>query len=336
MLLIIFLLVSLVYIPAYATYAIGIPLGSTAPDFTLNTIDGETISFSEYKDKVVILIYWSTDQERSISALKDGMDIYNRFKDKGVEVISLNAESDRIKAIKKIIGDLGIGFPVLIDSDRQVYGDYGIRAYPTTIIINRAGRLIYNILGYTPTYKITLEGYVRHLLGEIDEARLKKMISSYRTQKDESVLDAERNYNLALRFTEARLINQAINAVKKSIEANPDIIKFHILLGFLYLEQKKADKAIQEFNTVLRLDPDSHDAKTGLGGALILKGDIERAIEILNSAAIANPYPQMTYYELARAYELKGERDKAIEMYKKAVDRLIKGRILPSWVSKCR
>jgi tetratricopeptide (TPR) repeat protein len=332
MVLIIFLLLFLIYIPAYA---ISIPLGSTAPAFTLNSIDGDTISFSEYKNKVVILIYWRTDQERSILALKDGMDIYNRFKDKGVKVISLNAESNRIEAINKIIGDLGIGFPVLIDSDRQVYGDYGIRVYPTTIIIDRAGRLVYNIPGYTPIYKIALEGYIKHLLGEIDEAQLKQMILPYREQRDESVLDAERNYNLALRFTKARLINQAINAVKKSIEANPNIAKSHILLGFLYLEQKKADRATEEFNTALRLDPNSHDAKTGLGGALILKGDIEKAIEILNSATIANPYPQMTYYELARAYELKGERDKAIEMYKKATEKLIKEKILPSWVSKC-
>jgi tetratricopeptide (TPR) repeat protein len=85
----------------------------------------------------------------------------------------------------------------------------------------------------------------------------------------------------------------------------------------------------------VELDPNSHDAKTGMGGALILKGDIDKALEALNSAAVANPYPQMTYYELGKAYELKGDKVKSSEMYKKAIEKLIDKKILPSSISKC-
>ncbi|MHA2055737.1 MAG: tetratricopeptide repeat protein, partial [Candidatus Hodarchaeales archaeon] len=74
----------------------------------------------------------------------------------------------------------------------------------------------------------------------------------------------------------------------------------------------------------------------GLGGALILKGDIDRALEILTDATVANPYPQRTYYELGRAYELKGEQDKALEMYKKAIEKIINNKILPSSIFKCK
>src|SRR4030065_996285 len=180
-----------------------------------------------------------------------------------------------------------------------------------------------------------LEGNLQFILGEIDEAKLKNMLSPHREEQDKSLLEAERRYNLALKFTEDKLFDQDIETAKKSIEAKPDIAKSHILLGFLLLETKEADKAVEEFNKALEIDPNSHDAKTGLGGALILKGDIEKAVKDFTAASVANPYPQMTYFELGKAYELKGEKDKAIEMYKKAMEKIIKKKVLPSSISKC-
>jgi tetratricopeptide (TPR) repeat protein len=306
------------------------------PDFTLNSVVGKTVSLNEYKGKIVVLIYWETGQNRSLLALEDGKDIFKRYKKKGVQVIGLIAETENQEEIRKIIKDYEIDFPVLLDSDRQVYGDYGVRVYPSTVIIGKDGKLAYGIPGHAPTYQITLEGYLQLILGEIDKEKLKDIISPHKEVREESALKAERRYNLALKFTEARLITQAIEAVKKSMDAKPNIAKSHILLGFLFLEEKEADKALEEFNRAIELDPRSHDAKTGIGGALILKGDLDSAIEILTAAAVANPYPQMTYYELGRAYELKGEKDKSIKMYKKALEKIIKKRILPSLVSKCR
>ena len=325
---------SLLFSPV--AHAISIPVGGTAPDFTLNSIEGKTVSLSKYKGTIVVLIYWETGQIRSLLALEDGQDIFKRFKKKDVQVISLIAEIENQEEIRKIIKDYEIDFPALLDSDRQVYGDYGIRVYPSTVIIDKGGKLVYDIPGHAPTYKNTLEGYLLHILGEIDDEKLQEMLDPHKARKDKSLLEAERRYNLALNFTELGFLDQAIEAVKKSIEAKADIAKSHILLGFLLLEMKEADKALEEFNKAIELDPDSHDAKTGLGGAFILKGDIDTALEILSAASTANPYPQMNYYELGRAYELKGEKDKSIKMYKKALEKIIEKRILPSLISKCQ
>ncbi|MCK5511804.1 MAG: redoxin domain-containing protein [Thermodesulfovibrionia bacterium] len=318
-------------------YAISVALGGNAPDFSLKTAEGKTISLGEYKNKVVVLIYWRTDQERSLLALKDGQHIFNTYRNKGVQVLGLTAESEHLEAIKKVYVDYEIEFPILLDPDRQVYGDYGIRVYPSTVIIDKKGKIAYDVPGHAVTYKDAVEGYIRYILGEIGDAELQEIVSPHKKEeKDKSLLEAERRYNLALKFTEARLIDQAIDAVKKSIDANKDMVKSHILLGFLLLEEKEADEAIVEFRRALELEPRSHDAQTGIGGALILKGELDRAIEILDAAAIANPYPHMTYYELGRAYELKGEKDRAIEMYKKVTEKIINMKILPSSISKCR
>ncbi len=331
----IFFLVSLLFSPVAYANAIGIPTGSVAPDFALSALDGKSISLNAYKGKIVVLVYWRSDQERSIMALKDNKDIFKAYKGKGAQVISLVSDSENRDGVQKIVKDNEIDFPVLVDADRKVYGDYVIRVYPTTVIINKDGKIAYDIAGHSLDYKITLEGNLKLILGEIDEAKLKDMISPHREEQDKALLEAERRYNLALKFTEERLFDQAIDAAKKSIEARPNIARAHVLLGFLLLETKEADKALDEFNRALTIDPASHDAKTGLGGALISKGDIDRAIEVLSVASEANPYPQMTYYELGRAYELKGEKDRAIEMYKKAIEKIIKKKVIPFSISKC-
>ena len=316
--------------------AISISHGGEAPDFTLTSVDGKTTSLHEHQDKVVVIIFWRTEQDRSLLALKDVKDLLDKYKDKGMQVLSIIEDSDDKEQAQKIFMENHFDYPLLVDSDRNVYGKYGVRVFPTTVIVDKEGTLLYDIPSHPLTYRTKLRGYIKKILGEIDEAELEEELSPHKEEKDKSYLEASRLYNLSLKFTEARLYDQAINTLKQSIDADPKMEQSYILAGFLYLETKEGDKALESFQQALELSPDSNDAKTGLGGALILKGEIDKAIEVLESAAVANPYPQMTYYELGKAFEIKGEKDKSIEMYKKAIAKIIEKKILPSSVSKCK
>ena len=91
----ILIIVLLFFLLAGPVYPIDILPGDPAPGFSLNTIDGKIVSLSEYKDKTVVLIYWWPEQPRSLLALKDGQDILSRFKDRGVRVIGLTADTDQ-------------------------------------------------------------------------------------------------------------------------------------------------------------------------------------------------------------------------------------------------
>lgn len=315
--------VFLLCMPHSAVLAVNIPTGEDAPEFILTATNDEIISLSDYKEKIVVLIYLRPDQERSHLALKDGKYVSEAFNDKDIQVLGLFAEPDTIEEIRKIVEDYKVNFPILVDAYRDVYSDYGIRVYPSTIIIDKYGKVAYSIPGHALTYKLTLEANLRYLLGEIDEEQLKEMVSPAKEKTDESGLKAERTYNLALKFAEAGLFDNAMEAVMKSIEAGPDMAKSYMLRGSLLLKLKEADQAIESFEKALELDPLSHHAKTGLGSALFLKGDIDKAIEILEEAAVANPYPAVTYYELGKAYERKGEKDTSIKMYRKALEKTI-------------
>jgi len=319
-----------------ASSAISISYGGVAPDFTLNSIEGKSTSLNNYKGKVVVMIFWRTGQERSLLTLKDAGELLKKYKAKGLEVLGIIEDSDDREEALKVYMDNKVDYTLLIDTDRQVYGEYGVRVFPTTIIIDKQGNIAYDIPSHPLTYKTKLRGYIKKTLGEINEDELQEILSPHKEAKDPSSSEASRLYNLALKFTDSQMYDMAISTANKSIDANPHMVKSYILTGFLYLETKDTEKALASFNKALELTPDSNDAKTGLGGALILKGDVDKAIKILEPATVANPYPQMTYYELGKAYDLKGDKDRSIEMYKKAIEKIIHKKILPSSVSKCK
>lgn len=328
------LVVFLLFSPA--SDAISIATGGAAPDFTLNSVEGKTLSLSNFKDQIVVIIYWRTEHKRSLLALKDARDVLKNFKGKEVKGISVIAGSDSQSKAQDILKDNGIDYPLLVDAERRLYNDYGIQVYPTTVIIDKEGILAHDLPSHPLTYKAILTGFLKKALGEIDEGELQEILSPHNEKEDKAMLEAHRLYNLAMKFTKSGMLDLAISTARKSVEAKPELAQSHILLGYLYLETMEADKAYEAFNKALELDYHSSDAKTGLGGALILMGKIDSAIEILDSATVANPYPQMTYYELGKAYELKGDMDKSTEMYKKAIEKIIHKQILPSSISRCQ
>lgn len=309
--------------------------GEAAPGFTLRAIGGEPVSLSEFRGSIVVLVYWRTDQERSLQAITDLQGLYGKYRDRGVRIIGISAEVDAKESISAMVRDRGIEFPMLLDSEREVYGAFGIRVYPSTIIIDREGKFAHAIPGHALSYKLQIDGRLRYMLGEISEEELKEYLSPEREVKDEALLKAQRRYNLALKFTGTRLYDQAIMMARQSIMAKPDFADSHVLLGFLLLETDETDGAFETFQKALEIAPASRDARTGLGSVLIAKGELDRAIKILTEAAELNPHPQRAFYELGRAYALKGEESKSAEMYKKALSNIIHKHILPSSVSRC-
>jgi tetratricopeptide (TPR) repeat protein len=330
------LVITLLFLLSAVTDAISIPLGQKAPDVSLARPEGGSIGLADFKGKTLVFIFWRTGQKRSIMALEDAMVVYDKYAKKGVEVIGAIEDSDDLEAAKKIYEEKGIKFPLVIDSQRNAYGAFGVRVYPTTVIIDGEGILTYDIPSHPLTYRTKLDGYVRKIIGEISEEELKAVLSPKKEEKDEATLEAERHYNLAMKFLKMRLMDQALDEAVKSVKARDDMARGHILVGFLYLNDGDADSAMKAFDRALEIDPSSNDAKTGKGGALVLKGEYDEAITILKEAAVANPYAQMTYYELGKAYEKKGENEEAIKMYRKAIEKMIHKKILPSSIARCQ
>jgi len=112
-------------------------VGALAPDFTLPTLDGETVKLDELKGQPVVLNFWTT---------KCGWCRYQMpylqaaFEEKGQEMkfIAINMRESNDK-VQQYAEDEGLGFTMALDSDGAVAYEYNIRYIPATFFIDEQG-----------------------------------------------------------------------------------------------------------------------------------------------------------------------------------------------------
>jgi len=80
------------------------------------------------------------------------------------------------------------------------------------------------------------------------------------------------------------------------------------------------DRAIEDFNKAIALDPNYAKAYTNRGIAYADKGQHDRAIEDYNKAIALDPNYAEAYTNRGVAYYLKGNMGRAISDFQKACD----------------
>lgn len=123
----------------------GVNPGNQAPDFTLTSVEGKTVSLKDYQGiKSVYIVYWATwcpGCRNEIPYLKEA---YQDFRTKDIEFFSINVgvneSRERIKLFKK---KHAIPYPILFDEGGRVTKAYGVSGIPSHIIIDSNGLIVY-------------------------------------------------------------------------------------------------------------------------------------------------------------------------------------------------
>ena len=92
--------------------------------------------------------------------------LYEKYKDQGFEIIAVDGKRDTERATK-FIEENGLTYTMLENSegdDEIVGGLYKVRAYPTSFLIDRNGKVMYSHLGFEPGDEEHLEEEILSLL----------------------------------------------------------------------------------------------------------------------------------------------------------------------------
>lgn len=116
-------------------------------------------------------------------------------------------------------------------------------------------------------------------------------------------------------------------------QTKADKLREHFNRGLRYSFSKDYDKAIKEFEEVLKLNPNSAEAYNNIGFAYFDKGDIDNAIIQHKKALEVNPKLANAYYGLALAYEKKDKVQDAITNWDKYIELAPPGTV---WVQKAK
>ncbi len=120
---------------------VGHRVGDVAPAFTLPTLDGESISLTDYAGRVVILDFWAS---WCVPCRLSMPSLEAMARDLGDEVVLVGVSLDRTETearsyvVSRDYTDLVPLYGTLTDA-RAVAGDYGVLGIPRTFVIDRDG-----------------------------------------------------------------------------------------------------------------------------------------------------------------------------------------------------
>ncbi len=115
------------------------PGGMLPPEFSLRTLEGQTVSLTALRGQVVLLNFWATwclDCRQELPALES---LHRRFGPRGLAVVGINTREGPI-AVRGYVRDLVLTFPLPLDSDGTITRAYGWIGLPTTFLVARDGR----------------------------------------------------------------------------------------------------------------------------------------------------------------------------------------------------
>ena len=139
--------------------------GHSAPDFALKSSSGQNLRLSEFRGDVVMVNFWATwcGPCRQEMPLLD--ELYARYGRVGFSLLGVNIDDNQSKAMD-MITELGVDFPVLFDSRKEVSKLYDVDAMPVTVLIDREGTVRFVHQGYKPGYEEMYLDQIRSLLRE--------------------------------------------------------------------------------------------------------------------------------------------------------------------------
>ncbi len=122
------------------------PQSKPAPDFTLSTYDGQTISLSALRGQVVIINFWASWCDHCAEEAADLERAWLAYKDKGVSFVGVDSD-DRDAQARKFIEQHRVTDPTGPDPAGQISKDYAIEGLPQTFFIDPQGQIVFIAVG---------------------------------------------------------------------------------------------------------------------------------------------------------------------------------------------
>jgi peroxiredoxin len=136
-----------------------------APDFTLHSVGGSNLRLKEQRGQVVLLNFWATWCGPCREEMPHLNRLYEKYRASGFLLLGVNVDDD-VHNAAGTSNKLGLQFPVLLDTDKKVSRLYQLSTMPSTVLIDRDGRVRYIHLGYKGGYEETYDRQIRELLRE--------------------------------------------------------------------------------------------------------------------------------------------------------------------------
>jgi thiol-disulfide isomerase/thioredoxin len=148
-----------------STHADSIAPGATAPAFDLPSSGSKDMSLSDLKGQVVLINFWASWCGPCRQEMPVLEQLYKKYKPAGFTLLGVNVEPKSADAVG-FLKSTPVSFPILFDTDSKVSKLYEVAGMPSTVILDRTGKVRYVHHGYKPGEESEYQDQIRSLVRE--------------------------------------------------------------------------------------------------------------------------------------------------------------------------
>jgi len=118
--------------------------------FSLVNSNNESVTLEEVlsKNKVVLINFWATWCTFCVEEMPDLIRLQDKYQARGFTILGVN-EGESAQEVSAFVKEMGLNFPVALDSDGAVARNYGVVGIPISYLINSAGKVLGEYHGFT-------------------------------------------------------------------------------------------------------------------------------------------------------------------------------------------
>lgn len=155
------LVLGMLFLPGITARAVD----GAAPDFTLQSRDGEAVSLSQFRGQVVMVNFWATWCGPCREEMPHLEALHQRYSALGFTLLGVNVEENSSDAAAWL-EETPVSFSVLYDPENRVSELYDVIAMPSTVIVDRQGNVRFLHHGYQAGYENEYQTQIRSLIRE--------------------------------------------------------------------------------------------------------------------------------------------------------------------------
>ncbi len=158
-------LLALACLVAWSGIAESASVSMPAPNFTLKSLAGKNIKLSELTGNVVLINFWASWCGPCRQEMPLLNAIHNKYEPLGFTVLGVNVE-EQVANAKSFIAERPVDFPILLDSKNRISKLYNVIAMPTTVVVDRDGKIRFIHQGYQSGDEVKYRKMVKTLVRE--------------------------------------------------------------------------------------------------------------------------------------------------------------------------
>ncbi|MCW8832329.1 MAG: TlpA family protein disulfide reductase [Colwellia sp.] len=145
--------------------AAALDIGQQAPDFTLKSTQGKNLNLAEQRGQIIVINFWASWCGPCRKEMPILQSFHSKYNNLGVSVWGVNVEQEN-QAGQDFLADLDLSFPIFFDSSNKISANYQVEAMPTTVIVDRDGKVRYVYRGYKDGYEKKYAKAIKKLIRE--------------------------------------------------------------------------------------------------------------------------------------------------------------------------